>query len=654
MRTIDLTNLPDSIFNSHSLTFPVGGITVVSGETGSGKTTLLNTLYNSLKELYLPSSESTGVVLKGYAGIPVSPVSVKGESIGEVAGISGELSAMVLKYGISWCSICRTSLEYSSSEEIIETIKKEYNGSLIKPGIPFSFSTKEEFINRVEHFRKSGFLKGVSGKQVFNLESAEEFREPVSPGVVVVDTVEVVEEEYEILEESIMYALELSGGTLAVLSENSRDYFSVTGICRKCGAQPAEVTDNREDVVINGLSKADLFDLPVSELKDFLKKLDYKEAEVVVKKLDFLIDSLGEEYSLSRKVETLTSEETGMILRIGWSSFQVKGGVFIYDDFSLGAEREQLPTLINMLEMVKSRGNTVLVSDNTGILDFIADTTINLTRVGTRFVKEFEILIKETEITDDVKPGDIKGKEGETVLIINREKSFQWMDRCRDENQKNFDYTVIVKAEERKKRGVSTVATYLGLLTEIAGIYSSLPEAAKRGFLKREFLYTTSEGACELCNGKGYGVIAGRRLECELCGGKRFRKIVDEIKFKNLSIKDLMEMQIGDVHSLFINYPKISRITDSCIRGGIGYLNLNRETGDLSRGERILIKLAAECAKEGEGRLLITDEPADGFGESDVRNIEKLLSWFTKRGGSVIAGDYNRRLKNIADREYHL
>lgn len=155
----------------------------------------------------------------------------------------------------------------------------------------------------------------------------------------------------------------------------------------------------------------------------------------------------------------------------------------------------------------------------------------------------------------------------------------------------------------------SNPATYTNLFTEIRTLFAAAPESQIRGYKPGRFSFNVAGGRCETCGGGGVKVIEMNFLpdvyvNCDVCNGKRYNRETLEVRFKGKSISDVLEMTIEEATAFFDKVPKIYRILETLLSVGLGYVKLGQASTTLSGGEAQRIKLATELSKRGTGKTI--------------------------------------------------
>jgi excinuclease ABC subunit A len=201
----------------------------------------------------------------------------------------------------------------------------------------------------------------------------------------------------------------------------------------------------------------------------------------------------------------------------------------------------------------------------------------------------------------------------------------------------------------------SNPATYTGAFTQIRDWFAGLPESQARGYKPGRFSFNVKGGRCEVCKGDGLIKIEMHFLPdvyvtCEECGGKRYNRETLEVKFKGLSIADVLDMTIEDAESFFKAVPPIRDKMAMLSEVGLGYIKVGQQATTLSGGEAQRVKLAKELSKRSTGQTLyILDEPTTGLHFEDVRKLLEVLHRLVDQGNSVVVIEHNLDVIKTAD-----
>ncbi len=201
----------------------------------------------------------------------------------------------------------------------------------------------------------------------------------------------------------------------------------------------------------------------------------------------------------------------------------------------------------------------------------------------------------------------------------------------------------------------SNPATYTGVFTQIRDLFSQLPEAKIRGYKPGRFSFNVKGGRCEACQGDGVKKIEMHFLPdvyvtCEVCKGKRYNRETLEIRYKDKTIADVLDMTVEEALAFFDKIPAIKRRLQTLYDVGLGYIRLGQQATTLSGGEAQRVKLATELSKIGTGRTVyILDEPTTGLHFADIRRLLDVLNQLVDRGNTVIVIEHNMDVIKTAD-----
>ena len=201
----------------------------------------------------------------------------------------------------------------------------------------------------------------------------------------------------------------------------------------------------------------------------------------------------------------------------------------------------------------------------------------------------------------------------------------------------------------------SNPATYTGLFTPIRELFAEMPESKIRGYGAGRFSFNVKGGRCEACQGDGLVKIEMHFLPdvfvpCDVCKGKRFNRETLEVRFRGLSIADVLDMTVEDALAFFENQPRICGKLQTLNDVGLGYIHLGQSATTLSGGEAQRIKLATELSKRDTGRTFyILDEPTTGLHFEDVRLLLEVLHRLVDRGNTVLVIEHNLDVIKTAD-----
>jgi excinuclease ABC subunit A len=201
----------------------------------------------------------------------------------------------------------------------------------------------------------------------------------------------------------------------------------------------------------------------------------------------------------------------------------------------------------------------------------------------------------------------------------------------------------------------SNPATYTGAFDEIRKVFATTREARQRGYKAGRFSFNAKGGRCEACHGHGVRKIEMNFLPdlfvtCEVCHGQRFNRQTLEIRYRDKSIANVLDLRVEEAVTFFENHPVIHRVLAALQEVGLGYLTLGQSAITLSGGEAQRIKLATELSRVDTGRsLYLLDEPTTGLHFDDIRQLLLVLNRLVDLGNTVIVIEHNLDVMKTAD-----
>ena len=218
-----------------------------------------------------------------------------------------------------------------------------------------------------------------------------------------------------------------------------------------------------------------------------------------------------------------------------------------------------------------------------------------------------------------------------------------------------LDKTIVIDQSPIGRTPRSNPATYTGIFTPIRELFASTPEANVRGYKSGRFSFNVKGGRCENCQGDGVIKIEMHFLpdvyvQCDECHGKRYNREALEIKYKDKTIADVLDMTIDQAAEFFDSVPNIARKLQTLVEVGLGYIKLGQPATTFSGGEAQRIKLATELSKRSTGKTMyILDEPTTGLHSADVKRLLGILQQLIEGGNSMIIIEHNLDVIKSAD-----
>ncbi|MEL6371455.1 MAG: excinuclease ABC subunit UvrA [Pseudomonadota bacterium] len=225
----------------------------------------------------------------------------------------------------------------------------------------------------------------------------------------------------------------------------------------------------------------------------------------------------------------------------------------------------------------------------------------------------------------------------------------------RIEGLDEFDKVIDIDQSPIGRTPRSNPATYTGAFTPIRDWFAGLPEAKARGYKPGRFSFNVKGGRCEACQGDGVIKIEMHFLPdvyvtCDVCKGQRYNRETLEVKFKDKSIADVLDMTVEEGVEFFRAVPAIRDKLETLYRVGLSYVKIGQQATTLSGGEAQRVKLAKELSKRATGRTLyILDEPTTGLHFEDVRKLMEVIQELTDGGNTVVVIEHNLDVIKQAD-----
>lgn len=225
----------------------------------------------------------------------------------------------------------------------------------------------------------------------------------------------------------------------------------------------------------------------------------------------------------------------------------------------------------------------------------------------------------------------------------------------RIEGIEQFDKVIDIDQSPIGRTPRSNPATYTGVFDLIRDLFAATADAKARGYKKGRFSFNVKGGRCEACSGDGILKIEMHFLPdvyvpCEVCDGKRYNRETLEVKYKEKSIYDVLNMTVEEALHFFENVPSIRRKMETLYDVGLSYIRLGQPSTTLSGGEAQRIKLATELSKRSTGRTVyILDEPTTGLHFADVHKLTEILHRLSADGNTVIVIEHNLDVIKTAD-----
>ncbi len=225
----------------------------------------------------------------------------------------------------------------------------------------------------------------------------------------------------------------------------------------------------------------------------------------------------------------------------------------------------------------------------------------------------------------------------------------------RIEGVENLDKIINIDQSPIGRTPRSNPATYTGMFDMIRDLFASLPDSKIRGYDKGRFSFNVKGGRCEACRGEGQLRIEMQFLPdvyvpCEVCRGSRYNHETLQVRFKDKSIADVLNMTVDTALEYFEAFPRISRKLQTLKDVGCGYIRLGQPAPTLSGGEAQRVKLSKELSRVATGKTLyVLDEPSVGLHAADVHMLIEVLQTLVDAGNTVVIIEHNLDIIKVAD-----
>ncbi|WP_088893587.1 excinuclease ABC subunit UvrA [Leptolyngbya ohadii] len=218
-----------------------------------------------------------------------------------------------------------------------------------------------------------------------------------------------------------------------------------------------------------------------------------------------------------------------------------------------------------------------------------------------------------------------------------------------------LDKAIVIDQSPIGRTPRSNPATYTGVFDCIRDLFSETIEAKARGYKPGQFSFNVKGGRCEACSGQGVNVIEMNFLpdvyvQCEVCKGARYNRETLQVKYKNKTIADVLNMTAEEALPLFENIPKLNARLQTMVDVGLGYVRLGQTAPTLSGGEAQRLKLASELSRRATGKTLyLIDEPTTGLSFYDVHKLLDVLQRLADMGNSIVVIEHNLDVIRCSD-----
>ena len=583
--------------------------------------------------------------------------------------------------------------EGSFSRAILDALAREYDFSLATPFQDYPDKIRDILINGTNGHSVKVYYKGQRGEGVYDVafpglirNVEQRYRETGS---------DTMKQEYESFMQitpcKTCKGQRLKKESLAVTVADKNIY---------------EITN----LSIEKL-KAFLTDMQLSEQQQLIGKQILKEIRA---RVSFLSDVGLDYLSLGRATGTLSGGEAQRIRLATQIGSGLVGVAYILDEPSIGLHQRDNDRLLASLMKLRDLGNSLIVvehdEDTMRAADCIVDIGPGAGEHGGQLVAmgtAEDLMKNENSVTGAYLSGKLK------IPVPSERRQptgFLTIKGAAENNLKNIDVKIplgimtcitgvsgsgksslineilykhlardlnrarVIPGKHKDILGVdqldkvinidqspigrtprSNPATYTGVFDQIRDLFAATADAKARGYKKGRFSFNVKGGRCEACSGDGIIKIEMHFLPdvyvpCEVCKGKRYNRETLEVKYKDKSIYDVLNMTVEEALTFFENVPSIKRKIQTLYDVGLSYIRLGQPSTELSGGEAQRIKLATELSKRSTGKTIyILDEPTTGLHFADVHKLVEILKRLSEGGNTVVVIEHNLDVIKTAD-----
>ena len=583
--------------------------------------------------------------------------------------------------------------EGSFSRAILDALAREYDFSLATPFEDYPEKIKDILINGTNGHSVKVYYKGQRGEGVYDVafpglirNVEQRYRETGS---------DTMKQEYESFMQitpcKTCKGQRLKKESLAVTVADKNIY---------------EITN----LSIEKL-KAFLADMQLTQQQQLIGKQILKEIKA---RVSFLSDVGLDYLSLGRATGTLSGGEAQRIRLATQIGSGLVGVAYILDEPSIGLHQRDNDRLLSSLMKLRDLGNSLIVvehdEDTMRAADYIVDIGPGAGEHGGQLVAmgtAEDLMKNENSVTGAYLSGKLK-----IPVPAERRKptGFLTIKGAAENNLKNIDVKIplgimtcitgvsgsgksslineilykhlardlnrarVIPGKHKDILGVdqldkvinidqspigrtprSNPATYTGVFDQIRDLFAATADAKARGYKKGRFSFNVKGGRCEACSGDGIIKIEMHFLPdvyvpCEVCKGRRYNRETLEVKYKDKSIYDVLNMTVEEALTFFENVPSIKRKIQTLYDVGLSYIRLGQPSTELSGGEAQRIKLATELSKRSTGKTIyILDEPTTGLHFADVHKLVEILKRLSEGGNTVVVIEHNLDVIKTAD-----
>ncbi len=444
------------------------------------------------------------------------------------------------------------------------------------------------------------------------------------------------------------------------------------------------------------------------------KVVGKKIVDEIVRRLCVMSDLGLEYLSLDRPSVTLSGGESQRVRLATHIGSAMAGVLYVLDEPSIGLHQKDNEKLLALLRRLRDAGNSVLVVEHDRETMLAADFLIDMgpgagiyggevvargtpaewardvrsltgrylsgalkipvpaqrRRAGNFFTIKNANARNLKNLTVEIPIGAITcvtgvSGAGKSTLVMDvlyggvaarlQRRKEKTRDQIEIPGWESFDRVIGVDQAPIGRTPRSNPATYTGIYDHLRELFAQLPEARVRGYGSERFSFNLSGGRCEACGGDGVSRVEMYFLPetfvtCAVCKGRRYNRETLDVKYKGLSVADVLELTVDQALDLFTNIPAVYDRLRTLHEVGLGYLRLGQSAATLAGGEAQRVKLARELARRSAGRsLYVLDEPTAGLHFDDVKKLIELLNRLADLGNTIVIVEHNLDVIKSAD-----
>lgn len=462
--------------------------------------------------------------------------------------------------------------------------------------------------------------------------------------------------------------------------KNAYQQYHIYRECRFCNG--SRLNERARSAEIMNVNLAQLCDWELTEVNDFLKKIEDGKARSLILKVQYILEHLievGVGYlTLNRNVGSLSGGESQRVKMARQLDCTLTDLVYIMDEPSTGLHPRDTDKMLNILHSLKEKGNTLFVVEHDPDIIKQADWIVDIGPeagihggeivyngpieglnnssglTGNYLHKSHKKITRRKAIDTflelkgatlhNLKNVDVQIPEGVLTCVtgVSGSGKSSLIHGC---FLRDYPQSILIDQSPVGKTSRSNPATYMGFFDSVRKAF------AKETGEKSNLFSFNSKGACEKCNGSGFTTLElsfldAVRTVCDQCGGSRYRDEILRFHYQGKSIADVLDMTVGDALDFFTQKDILRKLTVMS-DVGLSYLKIGQPLSTLSGGETQRLKIASELHKSGN--IYVMDEPTTGLHMADIDRLYGIIKDLTDKGNTVIIIEHNLDIIKQAD-----